>query len=153
METEWLACLEHRSRRLLRLAAAQQASTELGRRAVDKVETKFFRLLADGLARGKLGEAEHRYGEDVWPSQDCCAERQPERRADPRGNLRRCAVEGADAEGVVRDLRWAMMTPWSRASPSSSHTCEPGWDPLSIEAPQRGQSFQSGSIAFWQDTH
>src|SRR5215470_14418554 len=51
------------------------------------------------------------------------------------------------------NLWWATMTPWSRASPSSSHTCEPGWDPLSIEAPQRGHSFQSGSIAFWQDTH
>jgi hypothetical protein len=34
-----------------------------------------------------------------------------------------------------------------------AYRVEPGRDPLSTEAPQRGQCFQSGSSGFWQDTH
>ena len=137
---------------LHRLAAAQQPSSELGRRAVQEVEAEFFRLLADRLVRGRLGEAERRHREDVSAEPDRRAERQPERRTDPRDDLRGRAVERAHdaAEGIVHDRAGTLFLIVGHLEPANLIAADAtftvgssrlrGRRPLSFERSQAGEA-------------
>src|SRR5881396_1283221 len=59
-----------RTTRRFRELAAEQAPSDLGRRAVDEVEREFFPFLYDGPTGRRLGQAERRHRDDVRAEPD-----------------------------------------------------------------------------------